>query len=195
MICRHMSILVINLITIALFTPVNAAESSSSTDSPSKAVAVDSILSMSITISDHTPMSERSSKSIGLNRCFATVTVRNVSTKKARFPGGYAQFNWSMEGSPLANDYTVSAGLINTYHPVALSAFGTLMTKVRQLRSVEAGIEAGQEEVFEVDLGRMFDLSLSQRYFLSGKLGYEVDGVPAELIINRVAVIVEENKK
>jgi hypothetical protein len=41
----------------------------------------------------------------------------------------------------------------------------------------------------------MFDLSLSQRYFLSGKLAYEVDGVRAELIINRVEVIVEENEK
>lgn len=191
---KHVSILALILLTIALFTPMNAAESSS------KAVAADAVLSMNIAVHDHTPMEERSH---AMNRCFATVTVRNISSKKIRYPRGFAEFNWSMEGKPLSGDYTkaIPEGLtlpkdfFTAYRPVAFSAFGTFITKYIPLRSLDAGIDAGQEEVFEVDLGRMFDLSLSQRYFLSGKLDYEVDGVPAELKIQRVELIPETDKK
>ena len=155
-----------------------------------KAVAMitysDSIVEVTINFKDDTPLANRRN---ACNRCYATVNLTNKSSEEVVFTEGFAQFNWVMESLSFETVPLDAKQEGEKFHAVPLTQFGTRILRIIPARSLTHGVESGVTQSYDVDLGRVFDMSLTLRYFLSGSISYRTNGQEKKLVIGRVPVI------
>lgn len=146
----------------------------------------DNVVEVTIDVKDDTPLANRSN---ACNRCYAIVKLTNKSSEEVFFTEGFAQFNWVMESLPFETVPLDAKQEAENFHAVPLTQFGTWFLRIIPARSLTHGVESGVTKSYNVDLGRIFDVSLTKRYFLSGSIGYRINGQEKKLIIGRVPVI------
>lgn len=125
----------------------------------------------------------------GMNRTYVEIELKNISSLPI-VPKDTFTVQWTVDaqnpedGVPNALDKDGA----DKIYPGVLTAWGTMMEHAMRHHWKDPDLAPGEIRKSQFDLGRMYDLTLSRRYFLAGSLTYLVDNMDKSIAIKRYQI-------